>query len=77
VGDGASLVQKENLELWKRDFGERSYSSLERARRGGEKYLIIGGQSGICGGENDGEDGDGSGFFWWQKKKKMEVKLML
>jgi len=64
LGDSASLVQKGNLELWKRDFGERSYSSLERVRRGGEKYVIVGGRSGVGGGENDGEDGCVNGLFW-------------
>ena len=55
MGDGASLVQKGNLELWKRDFRERSYSSLERVFRGEEDGVVVGGQGGVGGGENGGE----------------------
>ena len=52
---GASLAHLKNLEFCKRDFGERSNSSLERARRGEENDIVGGGQGGVGGGEN----GDG------------------
>ena len=40
---GASLVEMVKMEFWKRDFGERSYSSLERALRGEEDGMVRGG----------------------------------
>ena len=42
-GDGASLVEMVKMSFWKRGFGERSYSSLERARRGEEGGMVVGG----------------------------------
>ena len=41
--EGASVVHLENLEFWKWCFGERSYTSLERVRQGGEDGVIGGG----------------------------------
>jgi len=40
---GASVVKNERLEFWKRGFGERSNSSLERALRGEEDGAVGGG----------------------------------
>ena len=40
---GASLAHMENLEFCKRDFGERSNSSLERSLRGEEDGTVGGG----------------------------------
>ena len=67
---GASLDHLKNLEFCKRDFGERSNSSLERARRGEEDGMVVGGQGGVCGGGEGGEGGGGNGLSWWKKEKK-------
>ena len=48
---GASVAQNGRVEFCKRDFGERSNSSSERARRGEEDGMVVGGQGGVCGGE--------------------------
>ena len=47
---GASVAQNGRVEFCKRDFGERSNSSSERARRGEEDGMVVGGQGGVCGG---------------------------
>ena len=59
---GASIVQNQKLEVWKRSFGERSYSSSERARRGEEDGMIRGGQGSVGSGGDGGEGGGGNGF---------------
>ena len=59
----ASLAHLENLEFCKRDFGERSNSSLERALRGEEDGVVRGGQGGVGGGENGGEVLEVNGLF--------------
>jgi len=51
------------MEFWERGFRERSYSLLERARRGEEDGVLIGGQGGVGGGENSDEDLEVSGFM--------------
>ena len=57
---GASVVKMGKMEFCKRDFGERNYSSLERALRGEEDGMVRGGQDGVgCGG-----DGGEGGFPW-------------
>ena len=60
---GASVVHLENLEFCKRDFGVRSNSSLERARRGEEDGMVVGGQGGVGGGGNGGEALEVNGFM--------------
>ena len=52
---GVSVVKKGKLEFCKRGFGERSYSSLERVRRGEEDGMVVGGQGGVGGGGNGGK----------------------
>ena len=59
---GASVVHMVKMEFWKRGFGERSYSSSERARRGEGDGMIVGGQGGVYGGGEGGEVGGENGF---------------
>ena len=68
--EGASVVQKEKMEFWKRGFRERSYSSLERVVRGEEDGVVIGGQGGVGGGGDGGEVGGENGLFRWKKKEE-------
>jgi len=60
---GASIVQNQKLEFWKRSFGERSYRSSERARCGDEGGMVVGGQGGVYGGGEGGEVGGENGLF--------------
>ena len=60
---GASLAHLENLEFCKKDIGERSNSSLERALRGEEDGVVHGGQGGVGGGENGGKVLEVNGLF--------------
>ena len=52
----------EKIEFCKRGFGERSNSSLERARRGEEDGMFGGDQGGVDDGENGGEVNGEDGF---------------
>ena len=60
---GASVAQNGRVEFCKRDFGERSNSSSERARRGERDGMVVGGQGGVYGGGDGGEGGGGNGLF--------------
>ena len=70
---GTSLVQMGKMEFCKRDFGRRRICSLERARRGEELGVIVGGRSIVGGGENGGEENGENGLFCGRKKMKMVV----
>ena len=61
--EGASLVENGKLEFYKRSFGERTNSSSERARRGEEDGMIVGGQGGVYGGREGGETLELNGFM--------------
>ena len=41
--DGATLVEMVKTEFWKRSFGERSYTLLERVFRGEKDGVVRGG----------------------------------
>ena len=67
---GASLVQNERLKFCKKGFGERRVDPLERARRGEEDDVIVGGQDGVYGGGDGGEGGDGNGLFGGKEEEE-------
>ena len=60
---GASVVQNERLKFYKKGFGERRVGPLERARRGEEDGVIVGGQGGVYGGGEGGETLKLNGFM--------------
>ena len=61
--ESASLAHFLFLEFYKRSFGERTNSSSERARRGEENGMVVGGQGGVYGGGEGGETLELNGFM--------------
>jgi len=53
----------EKMEFCKRGYGERSNSSLERARQGEEDGIVGAGKGDVGGGGNDGEVLEVNGLF--------------
>ena len=60
----------EILEFCKRDFGERSNSSLERALRGEEDGVVGGGQGAVGGGGYGGEALEVNGFLGGKEEEE-------
>ena len=67
---GASVVHFGFLEFLKWCFGERNYSSLERVLRGEEDCMAVGGQDGVGGAGDSGEDNGEDGLFWWKEEEE-------
>ena len=70
INGGASVVEMVKMEFWKRGFEERSYSSLERARRGEEDGMFGGGQDDVDGGGNGGEALEVNGFLGGKRGRR-------
>ena len=58
---GCKCSSKGKMEFCKRGFGERRYSSLERALRGEAFGVIVAGHDGVGGGDR---------LFWWKKEEE-------
>jgi len=58
------------MEFWKRGFGERSYSSLERVFQGEKDDVIVEGQSGEGDGGDGREDGGEDGFLGGKRGRR-------